>query len=128
MNKNTSEGSPSYKRLGVLRAVSGAAVLGSLLAFGSGCVVAVRPAPAVVYNEPGEVVVDQDPPAAQAEVVGVAPGPGFIWVGGYYHWYGNRWAWNRGHYERPPHSGAVWVRPRYAYRGSSRIYVRGYWR
>jgi hypothetical protein len=126
MNTNTSEGSPSNKRS--LRAVSGAAVLASLVAFGAGCVVAVRPAPAVVYSEPGEVVVDQDPPPPQTEVVGVAPGAGFIWVGGYYHWYGNRWAWNRGHYERPPHSGAVWVRPRYANRGNARIYVHGYWR
>jgi hypothetical protein len=119
----------SHKRLSLLKAASGAAVLASLLALNSGCVVAVRPGPAaVVYSQPDEVVVDQDPPAAQYEVVGVSPGPGFLWVGGYYHWYGNRWAWNAGHYERPPHPGAVWVHPRYAYRGSARIYVRGYWR
>jgi hypothetical protein len=126
MNTNTSEGPPSKKRIKLLRVVSGTAVLGALLALGSGCVVAVRPAP-VAYAEPGEVVVDQDPPPAQVEVVGVAPAPGYFWVGGYYHWYGNRWAWRAGHYERPPHAGAVWVRPRYTYRGNARIYVRGYW-
>jgi hypothetical protein len=131
MNTHTSEVTPSRNSLRLLRAASGAAVLGSLLALGSGCVVAVRPAPAVVYSEPadpGEVVVSQEPPAPVAEVVGVAPGPGFFWVGGYYHWYGNRWGWRAGHYERPPHAGARWVGPRYAYRGNARIYVRGYWR
>jgi hypothetical protein len=128
MNSYTSEGSPSKKRRALLRAAAGAAVLASVIAFNSGCVVAVRPAPvATVYSEPGEVVVDQDPPAPIAEVVGVAPAPGFLWIGGYYHWYGGRWVWYRGHYERPPHPGAVWVRARYAYRGGSRVYVRGYW-
>jgi hypothetical protein len=130
MNTNTSEVTPSKNSLRLLRAASGAAVLGSLLAFGSGCVVAVRPAP-VVYTEsgePGEVVVNQEPPAPVTEVVGVAPGPGFFWVGGYYHWYGNRWGWRAGHYEHPPHAGARWYGPRYTYRGNARIYVRGYWR
>ena len=68
-------------------------------------------------------MVDQDPPAPQYEVVGVAPGPGFLWIGGYYHWYGGRWVWYRGHYERPPHLGAVWVHPRYEFRGGRRVSV-----
>src|SRR5580698_9522280 len=111
-------------RLNLSRAAFGAAALASLITLNSGCVVAVRPAPPpVVYTTPeppGEVVVDQDPPAPQYEVVGVAPGPGFIWIGGYYHWYGGRWVWYRGHYERPPHPGAVWVRARYEFRGGRR--------
>jgi hypothetical protein len=80
------------------------------------------------YGEPAEVVVNQEPPPPYAEVVGVAPAPGYIWVGGYWHWYGNRWVWYRGHYMRPPHAGAVWVAPRYVFRNGTRIYVRGYWR
>jgi hypothetical protein len=108
----------------------------SALLLSSGCVVYSRPGPPpppVVYAqpgyaEPGEVVVTEDAPPPVAEVVGIAPGPGFLWVGGYYHWNYGRWVWMRGHYERPPHPGAVWVRPRYAYRGGARIYVRGYWR
>ena len=99
----------------------------------SGCVVAVRPAP-VVYEQPvpggvpEEVVVTQDPPAPLYETVGVAPGPGFIWIGGYYHWNGGRWVWYRGHFARPPHAGAVWIGPRYEFRGGHRVYIRGYWR
>jgi hypothetical protein len=118
-----------YGRLPVLR---NAALL-SLLALGSGCVVAVRPAP-VVYEQPvppappGEVIVTEDPPAPIYETVGIAPGPGFIWIGGYYHWTGGRWVWYRGHYARPPHPGAAWVGARYEFRGGRRTYIAGYWR
>ena len=119
---------PSRRPLPLLRAAAGAAALAGALALSSGCLVQVRPAPAAaVYAEPGEVVVADAPPAPVAEVVGVAPGPGFIWIGGYYHWYGGRWVWYRGHYERPPRPGAVWVRPRYEIRGGRRVYIRGYW-
>jgi hypothetical protein len=119
-------------RLALLRAARAplcAVALLSTLALTSGCVVAVRPAPAaVVYPGPEEVVVTEAPPAPPVEYVGASPGPGFIWIRGYYHWYGGRWVWYRGHYERPPRVGAVWVGPRYEVRGGTRIYVRGYWR
>ncbi len=112
------------------RAVAGAAALLSLLAMTAGCVVAVRPAPvAVAYTAgPEEVTVSEDPPAAIVETIGIAPGPGYFWVGGYYHWYGSRWGWVRGRYEVPPRRGAVWIGPRYENRGGRRVYVRGFWR
>jgi WXXGXW repeat (2 copies) len=97
--------------------------------FSSGCVVAVRPAPvAAVYTEPAEVVVNEAPPAPLAEVVTVAPGPGYLWIGGYYHWYGGRWVWYRGHYERPPRAGMHWIAARYEFRGGARVYIAGHWR
>ena len=93
------------------RATLSALAVASLLALTSGCVVAVRPAPvATVYAEPEEVVVDAPPPAPVYETVGIAPGPGFIWVGGFYHWSGARWVWNRGHYEHPPPARSPLVR------------------
>src|SRR5271163_2924184 len=88
-------------RLPLLGTAAGAAALLSVLALSSGCVVAVRPAP-VVYEQPvgapGEVVVSEDPPAPVYETVGIAPGPGYLWIGGYYHWSGAGWVWYRGHY------------------------------
>jgi hypothetical protein len=134
MNTSNTKSPASNRRLLLLRALAGAAALGSVTALTPGCVVAVRPAPvATVYAEPeyvqpGEVVVSEDPPPPIAEVVGVAPGPGFVWVGGFYHWYGGRWVWNRGHWGRPPHPGAAWVHPRYVIRGGTRVYIAGYWR
>jgi len=128
-----SENTPSPGRKAMARTIGATALL-SVLALSSGCVVAVRPAPvATVYSTgpvypdaPQEVVVDTAPPLY--EYVGVAPGPGFLWIGGYYHWSGARWVWYRGHYEHPPHPGARWYGPRYEVRGGARVYVRGYWR
>jgi hypothetical protein len=120
-------------RPSLLRAVAGAAAIASVLALTPGCVVREAPAP-VVYEQPvppgppGEVVVDEAPPAPIYETVGIAPGPGFVWIGGYYHWYGGRWQWYRGHYARPPHPGAAWIGARYEFRGGRRVYIRGYWR
>ena len=137
MNTITRSPSPSGTRR-TLQAALAAAALGTLISLTSGCVVAVRPAygppppppppaTAEVYTSPAEVVVAQEPPQPYTEVIGVAPAPGYLWVGGYWHWYGSRWVWYRGHYARPPHSGAIWIGPRYVYRGGARIYIRGYW-
>jgi hypothetical protein len=99
----------------------------------TGCVVRER----TVYTNGGpppaqasaDVEVDGPPPADQVDtVVGVAPAPGFVWVGGFYGWGGGRWVWHAGYWGRPPHPGAVWVHPYYAYRGGRHYYVRGYWR
>src|SRR5271157_1756925 len=99
MNPTTPERTLPQKRLALPRAAlaaAGAAALLSALAITAGCVVAVRPAPVgVVYTEPGEVVVADAPPAPIVEAVRIAPGPGYFWIGGYYHWYGNRWGWVR---------------------------------
>jgi WXXGXW repeat (2 copies) len=126
---------PSTARRTLIRA-AGATALLSALAFASGCVVAVRPAPVVYsepapgpgYAEPQEVVVDTAPPPPLTEYIGVAPGPGYLWIGGYYHWSGARWVWNRGHYSLPPRPGQRWIGARYEVRGGRRVYIRGYWR
>ncbi len=59
-------------------------------------------------------LVTVEPPPPQVEVVGVAPAPGYIWIGGYWGWVGGRHEWIRGRWEAPrpgyawePH---VWVR------------------
>jgi|CZKI01.1.fsa_nt_gi hypothetical protein len=132
MKTTNAETTPLHKHLPLTRAAcaaAGAAALLCLLALSAGCVVAVRPAPiGVTYADLGEVVVAEAPPAAIVEAVGVLPGPGYFWIGGYYHWYGNRWGWVRGHYELPPRRGAVWIGPRYESRAGHRVYIRGFWR
>ena len=55
------------------------------------------------------VVVDQPPPPPPVETVVVAPGPGYIWVGGEWVWNG-RWIWVSGHWGYPPYPRAIWVR------------------
>ena len=48
----------------------------------------VGPGPAVV--EPGPVVVDVAPPPPHVEVVPAIPGPGYMWLPGYWYWQGGR--------------------------------------
>ncbi len=54
----------------------------------------------------------------------MAPGPGYMWVDGYYDYFGRDYRWRPGYWARRPHPRAVWVAPRYN-RG---FYVSGYWR
>ena len=39
------------------------------------------------------------PPTPQVEVVGLAPGPGLIWIGGYWNWVGSRHVWVGGRWD-----------------------------
>jgi len=54
------------------------------------------------------------PPAPQVEVYGAPPAAGYVWLGGYWNWVGNRHIWVGGHWDAPrpgyhyvPHT---WVR------------------
>ena len=75
----------------------------------------------------GEVYVNEPPPAPVSETIVAAPGPGFVWVGGYWGWGGGRWRWEGGHWARPPHAGARWVGPRYYTRSGRHVWVHGEW-
>ena len=68
------------------------------------------------------------PPPPRYGVVGVAPGPGFVWTNGYWDWRGGRWGWVEGRWLRPPHRRAVWVEPEWRHDGNRWRFRRGYWR
>ena len=95
----------------------------------TGCVVrertVYRPAPAAVVAT-DEVVVEGPPPAPLVETVTIAPGPGYVWVGGGWVWQGH-WVWARGHWAHPPRRGAVWLAPHYEYRHGVHVFIRGRW-
>lgn len=52
-------------------------------------------------NGGGEVVVNVPPPAPQYEVVGPPPVVGYIWIGGFWNWIGNRHVWVGGRWDAP---------------------------
>jgi outer membrane lipoprotein SlyB len=54
------------------------------------------------------VVVSEPPPAVPVETVIVAPGPGYVWVGGEWAWNGG-WYWVSGRWCLPPYPHAIWV-------------------
>ena len=63
------------------------------------------------------------PPPRVVAVAPANPGPGYIWVAGYWYPVGNHYKWHEGYWTRPPYAGAHWVEPRH---DGERFYG-GYW-
>jgi hypothetical protein len=83
---------PRRSFLGLATAAGASALL-------AGCYVV--PARPYYYDNGYEYgpVVTVAPPAPEVEVVGVAPYPGAVWIGGYWNWVGGRHVWVRGRWE-----------------------------
>jgi hypothetical protein len=90
----------------------------------TGCYVEAHP---VAGDEPVYEGEPPPPPAAEVEVVPAAPGPEFVWVGGYHRWNGRQYVWVRGRYERRPHARAHWVPAHWVARGRGHVWVEGRW-
>ena len=84
------------------------------------------PPPVVVAG--GETVVSAAPPPMQPETVIESPGPGYVWINGYWRWRGGNWHWENGHWVRPPHEHAEWVPPKYYHQGDRDVWTEGTWR
>ena len=67
------------------------------------------------------------PPPLRAEVIVGRPGPGYVWIGGYWDWGGGRYYWVGGHWARG-RAGRVWVPHRWEQNGNRWVLRRGYWR
>jgi hypothetical protein len=85
----------------------------------SGCVV-------TPVGVEGEVVAYQPPPPVRYEVIGVAPAPGYFWIGGAWFWEGGRYDWRPGHWEAP-REGYRWVAHGWRRSGNSWRMQPGHW-
>jgi WXXGXW repeat (2 copies) len=101
-----------------LRITLAAALLSAAL---SGCIVA----PAPGYGYAGETVYSA-PPALQVEAVGVAPTPGYFWIGGGWFWEGGRYGWHPGYWSAP-RAGYRWVPREWGRAGGGWRARGGYW-
>jgi hypothetical protein len=72
--------------------------------------------------------VGYGPPAPRYGVIGVAPGPGYAWVDGYWGCRGNRYAWIEGRWDRPPLGYRTWARGEWFREGRGWRFREGYWR
>src|ERR1700688_3026395 len=63
------------------------------------------------------------PPPRVIAVRPPLPGPGYVWVDGYWYAVGGRYRWHEGYWTRPPYDGARWIGPRH---DGERFYG-GYW-
>jgi len=68
------------------------------------------------------------PPAVRVEARGFAPGPGYVWINGYWGYRGGSHVWVAGRWERPPHARARWIEPRWERRGNRYAFREGRWR
>jgi len=77
---------------------------------------------------PAEVIVRVAPPRPIVERRVAAPGPGYVWIGGYHAWNGSAYAWTPGRWALPPRPHAVWVPHRWVRRHGGWVMVEGHWR
>ncbi len=68
------------------------------------------------------------PPPVHVGVVGVTPGPGYVWIGGYQRWNGHAYVWVPGRWVRPPRAHVIWVGPRWVHTRGGWVFHAGYWR
>ena len=71
--------------------------------------------------------VTEAPPPPPAETVVVAPGPGYVWVGGEWVWNGG-WVWRTGYWAYPPYPHAVWLGGYWGRGPYGWYWRRGHWR
>jgi hypothetical protein len=69
------------------------------------------------------ISIGPPPPPRVMAIRPAAPGPGFVWVDGYWYPVGRRYRWHQGYWSRAPYAGARWIGPRY----DGRQYYSGYW-
>lgn len=68
------------------------------------------------------------PPPPRYGIVGVAPGPGFVWTDGYWDRRGAQWYWVGGRWMRPPRGRGVWVPGTWHQDRNRWRFQRGHWR
>ena len=88
--------------------------------------VGIDVAPEITVSDPDEVTVTSEPPDPLYEERTDLPGPGYVWVGGYWGWRGSDWGWYPGRWLMAP-EGRVYIEPYYERSGPNVIYVGGYW-
>lgn len=101
-------------------------------AFVAAVVVSVALTGCIVVPDQGHYVggvVLVAPPAPRVEVIGVAPSPGSVWIGGYWNWVGGRHVWVPGRWDRgrPGYhwEAYAWVREGDGWRIRPGRWVRG---
>jgi len=68
------------------------------------------------------------PPPPRYGMMGVAPGPGYVWMEGFWDWRGGNWHWMPGRWAVPPRPHAVWVPGYWEPNGHAYRFRPGYWR
>ena len=76
----------------------------------------------------GRVYVRVAPPAPIVEARVVAPGPGLVWIPGFYAWNGVAYGWVPGRWDRPVRARARWLPGHWVHDRRGWYFVDGRWR
>ncbi len=68
------------------------------------------------------------PPPLRVETYGPTPGPGYIWIKGYWGYSGGNYVWQGGRWEQPPRGRRQWEEGRWERRGDRYRWRDGRWR
>ena len=84
----------------------------------------------VACGGPGHVAIyaRTAPPPIRVESYGPAPGPGYVWINGYWGYRANDYTWIGGRWERPPRGRHRWEVGRWEHRGDRYQWRDGRWR
>jgi hypothetical protein len=104
------------KTISKLKTAAAATALAALVACGPGL------APS------GVSIVVRRPPPRRVEVRTIAPGPGYVWISGYYGWEGSDYVWHPGEWRQPPQNQRTWVPGHWARARGGYYWVEGRWR
>ncbi|MGH9513307.1 MAG: YXWGXW repeat-containing protein [Terriglobales bacterium] len=91
------------------------------------CVALLTAALAVPAFGQISVFIGTPPPPLRYERRAPIPGPGFVWVEGYWAPYGHHYRWVPGRWERPPYEGAYWSHPHYDHYREGWQLHEGHW-
>ena len=76
---------------------------------------------------PRAVYVMRGPPGEVVEVIPASPGPGYVWLPGYYKWEGGEYRWERGRWAVVPPGYHQWVRGHWRENEGRWYFVEGHW-
>lgn len=63
----------------------------------------------------------------QREIAGAFPGPGYVFIPGYYTWTSTRYVWVDPTWMAPPVAGAIWIAPQWTFDDGQWNLHEGYW-
>jgi hypothetical protein len=90
-------------------------------------------APIGAFIAPAQAQVDVSisatiaPPLLPVYAQPAIPGPGYLWIPGYWAWDGQEYFWTPGYWSMPPTVGFYWTPPYWGWLNGAYVFNAGYW-
>ena len=81
----------------------------------------------MVTRDGHRLIIFREPPVARLEVMGAAPVGNYVWIGGYWQWHRNDYAWVPGRWVKPPRGRRAWSPAHWEREPRGWYFVDGRW-